>query len=75
VFESGRLEQFTLRIFITTIFVAVMASAQTFVVEHARLIDGNGGAAVEDSALVVEDGESPTPGRLPAPPFRQARSG
>jgi len=56
VFESGRLEQFTLRIFITTIFVAVMASAQTFVVEHARLIDGNGGAAVEDSALVVEDG-------------------
>ncbi|MDA0205167.1 MAG: amidohydrolase family protein [Acidobacteria bacterium] len=45
-----------LRLFITTIFVAVMASAQTFVVEHARLIDGNGGAAVEDSALVVQDG-------------------
>jgi imidazolonepropionase-like amidohydrolase len=45
-----------LRLFITTIFVAVMASAQTYVVQHARLIDGNGGAAIEDSALVVEDG-------------------
>lgn len=45
-----------LRLLITTLFVAVMASAQTFVVQHARLIDGNGGAAVEDSALVVVDG-------------------
>ena len=45
-----------LRLIITTIFVAVMASAQTLVVQHARLIDGNGGTPIEDSALVVEDG-------------------
>jgi imidazolonepropionase-like amidohydrolase len=45
-----------LRLFITTLFVAAIASGQTFVVQHARLIDGNGGAAIEDSALVVEDG-------------------
>lgn len=45
-----------LRLIFTTLFVAVMASAQTFVVQHARLIDGNGGAPIEDSALVVEDG-------------------
>ncbi len=45
-----------LRLLIAGIFVAVMASAQTFVVQHARLIDGNGGAVIEDSALVVEDG-------------------
>ena len=45
-----------LRLFIATLFVAVMASGQTFVVQHARLIDGNGATAIEDSALVVEDG-------------------
>jgi imidazolonepropionase-like amidohydrolase len=45
-----------LRLFLTAFFVAAMASAQTYVVQHARLIDGNGGAPIEDSALVVEDG-------------------
>lgn len=54
--ESGRLEQFMLRLFVTSLFVAAIALGQTVVVQHARLIDGNGGAPVEDSALVVEDG-------------------
>jgi len=45
-----------LRLFITTFFVVALASAQTIVVEHARLIDGNGGTPIEDSALIVEDG-------------------
>ena len=45
-----------LRLFLAVFFVAVMASAQTFVVQHARLIDGNGAAAIDDSALVVEGG-------------------
>lgn len=45
-----------LRLFIAILVVAVAASAQTFVVQHARLIDGSGGPPVEDSALVVQDG-------------------
>ena len=45
-----------LRLFVATFFVAALASAQTIVIEHARLIDGNGGTPIEDSTMIVEDG-------------------
>lgn len=44
------------RFLAAALFLVASASAQTLVVQHARLIDGNGGAPIEDSALVVVDG-------------------
>lgn len=45
-----------LRLCLASLLLTAVAAGQTFVVQHARLIDGNGGDPIEDSALVIEDG-------------------
>ena len=44
------------RIVLITLLSALLAPAQTLVLNHVRLIDGGGGVPLEDAALVIEKG-------------------